>query len=618
MQDLGFSTRRPATMCRRDEQRVGTCMAEAAVLDVDYARLFAQAPSAYAVVDADLVIVEVNRAYCAASSRSREQLLGTRLVSSFPDNPAAPQGSGSQAVAASLRRVLAGGRAERMVPQRYDVLDPATGRYVERHWSIVNVPVVDEDGRVVLVLHRPEEITEFVVSEGERGQGTRAVVDGAVVGGDALVRAQELQAAWQAEAAARVRLTAVSDVALRLSRAQSVQDLTGIVVGQGLAALGADGGAVGVRNGDRLDLAITSSLGEHTQTEYAQLPLDGPLPACVAAASGRPVVLPDEQASLAWAPQMRQVLGDTGCQAWVSLPLRTDGPILGSLTIGWAQSHEFGSAEMDVLGALAAQCGYGLERIQARQAEQVAAQQTRRMSEVLQRSMLTAPFQPDHLELAVRYVPAAADAQVGGDWYDAFMVPSGALCLAVGDVAGHDRDAAAAMGQLRNLLRGIACVIDEPPSAILGALDAAMGQLAVSELATAVFGKIEQTPRHAPGWRTFRWSSAGHPPPVLVGPDGAVRLLDARPDRLLGARFDQPRHDHEQLLEPGSTLLLYTDGLVERRGADLDTGFDWLVAEVTRRARAGLDELCDGLLDAIGGSVDDDVALLAVRAHPED
>jgi serine phosphatase RsbU (regulator of sigma subunit) len=580
---------------------------------VDHAALFAAAPSPYAVVDPDLVVVEVNGAYCAVTGRSREQLLGTKLIESFPDDPAGPGSRASAALLESLHRVLSTGQPDTMAPQRYDVAD-AAGGYVERYWSIVNVPVLDPDGRVALVLNRPAEITALVLDE-DRGAGA-GPRPGIVGEGEVFLLARELQAALRAEAAVRARLAAVSDVALQLSRARTVADLVGIVIERGLAALGADGGAVAVRAGDHLDLTLTSSLGEHTGTAYSRLPLDGSLPACVAAATGSPVVLPDREACLAWAPEMTEVVAETGCQAWIALPLQTGDTSTGSLTIGWRAAREFPTAEVEVLQTLAAQCSHGLERIRAHEAEQRAAGQTRRMSETLQRSMLTAPFQPDHLELAVRYVPAAHDAFIGGDWYDAFMSRDGALCVAVGDVAGHDREAAAVMGQLRNLLRGIAYALDEPPAAILDTLDGAMRQLSVPAVATAIFGKVEQTPRHGPGQRTFRWTNAGHPPPLLLGPDGALHLLGPH-DRLLGTTLDLPRTDHTQLLEPGSTLLLYTDGLVERRGADLDTGFDWLLDAVAGLAHGTLDELCDGLLAAIG-DVDDDVALLAVRAHPED
>jgi serine phosphatase RsbU (regulator of sigma subunit) len=238
---------------------------------------------------------------------------------------------------------------------------------------------------------------------------------------------------------------------------------------------------------------------------------------------------------------------------------------------------------------------------------------------VLQRSLLTEPPEPDHLEVAVRYVPAASEAQVGGDWYDAFLLGDGRTALVIGDVTGHDRYAAAAMAQVRNVLRGVAHCRQETPAAVLSALDRALRDLAVDTLATAVLATVEQCPEEAErGVRRLRWSNAGHPPPLLIAPDGVVTVLEREPDLLLGLDPAAPRTDHVQELPPGATVLFYTDGLVERRGASLDAGLDWLVCAVGRWAQLPLEELCDRLLGELSGGVEDDVALLAVRAHPDD
>ena len=241
------------------------------------------------------------------------------------------------------------------------------------------------------------------------------------------------------------------------------------------------------------------------------------------------------------------------------------------------------------------------------------------MAEALQRSLLTEPSEPDHLEVAVRYLPAASQAQVGGDWYDAFLLGDGRTALVIGDVTGHDRHAAAAMAQVRNVLRGLAHSSQGSPAAVLSGLDRAMRDLAVDTLATAVVATVEQGPADAAaGRRLLRWSNAGHPPPLLITPDGEVTALEQDPDLLLGVDPETTRADHTRPLPPGAAVLFYTDGLVERRDASLDDGIAWLIAEVRRRAHLPLAELCDGLLGELAGAVDDDVALLAVRAHLED
>ena len=166
----------------------------------------------------------------------------------------------------------------------------------------------------------------------------------------------------------------------------------------------------------------------------------------------------------------------------------------------------------------------------------------RRVAEALQRGMLTRLPEPDHLHLVSRYRASADDAQVGGDWYDAFLQPDGSTVLVIGDVMGHDISAASSMGQLRNLLRGTAYDRGDSPADVLQRVDAAIRGLGIDALATCVVARIEQTePDAAAGVRTLRWSNAGHPPPMLLLPDGTVSRLDRQPDLMLGVEPLQER-----------------------------------------------------------------------------
>src|SRR4051812_24108322 len=141
-------------------------------------------------------------------------------------------------------------------------------------------------------------------------------------------------------------------------------------------------------------------------------------------------------------------------------------------------------------------------------------------------SLLTPPPELDGLQITVRYRPAAAYQQVGGDWYDAFGQPDGAALLVIGDVVGHNVDAAAAMGQIRSILRGIAYDRPEGPAQVLTRVDGVLTGLRIGTLATALVARLEQPDEHNPaGLRTLGWSSAGHLPPLLLCTDGTVRLL---------------------------------------------------------------------------------------------
>ncbi|MFC6344856.1 PP2C family protein-serine/threonine phosphatase, partial [Nocardioides hankookensis] len=197
--------------------------------------------------------------------------------------------------------------------------------------------------------------------------------------------------------------------------------------------------------------------------------------------------------------------------------------------------------------------------------------------------------------------------QVGGDWYDVVVSQSGATSLMVGDVVGHDIAAAAVMGQLRTMLRTIAWSLADGPAAQVGLLDQAMRDLDVDAMATLVYARVEG--------RSLRWTNAGHPPPLVVSAAGEASFLDAgRPDLMVGVEPTTERTDHSFELTPGTTLLLYTDGLVERRDESIDEGLDRLAASAHRHHELDVEEFLDRVLgDLLGDRLRDDVAVLAVH-----
>ncbi|MER6142016.1 GAF domain-containing SpoIIE family protein phosphatase [Streptomyces sparsogenes] len=231
--------------------------------------------------------------------------------------------------------------------------------------------------------------------------------------------------------------------------------------------------------------------------------------------------------------------------------------------------------------------------------------------EHFQRSML--PALPDlaPIEVRARYQPASRLPKLGGDWYDALPLPDGATGVVVGDVTGHDVEAAPLMGQIRNMLRALAHDRGGPPSLVVSKLDAALTMFGPPPVATLVFGRIEGG---ADVGYTFRWTNAGHPPPLVVTPDGATRYLaPARHGIPVGIEPSVPRFDHAHPLPPGATLLLFTDGLVERRDEDIDVGLRALAEHASRLVGAPVDVLCDELMAGRGQKFDDDVALLLLR-----
>ncbi|WP_327287257.1 PP2C family protein-serine/threonine phosphatase [Streptomyces sp. NBC_01198] len=285
-------------------------------------------------------------------------------------------------------------------------------------------------------------------------------------------------------------------------------------------------------------------------------------------------------------------------------PLRAGGEVLGALTLGrGAARAAFSSGQLPLVEDLAHRLGLGLESSRLHW-------QTQRIAEHLQRSLL--PVLPDlgPVGIASGYQPSQITAQVGGDWYDSFVLPKGDIALIIGDVSGHDLQATVTMSQLRNMLRGIACDRQEPPGKILSRLDRANFTLHPAATATCIYALLKG---EGDGPWTLEWSRAGHLPPLLVTADGDSRYLDEAGGLLLGVGEEIPRGDAETPLPAGSTLLLYTDGLVERRGEHLDRGMTRLRRDMVSLAGARAEDVVGHLMRSMGADADDDIALLALR-----
>jgi GAF domain-containing protein len=228
---------------------------------------------------------------------------------------------------------------------------------------------------------------------------------------------------------------------------------------------------------------------------------------------------------------------------------------------------------------------------------------------VLQRGLLSDPAVVDWLEIAVRYRPAVPGLEVCGDWYDTLALPDDGLGLAVGDVVGHDLYAVSTMSQLRSMVQALACQPGAQPGDVLTALNRLSSHLGTGTLATLVYGRLTRGP--AAG-ATFTWANAGHPPPLLVSPEGRASVLDQAGSPLLGLT-DRGYLQASARIPAGGRLLLYTDGLIE----DPDQPSGDPIAELADAAGGfaglALDDLCDRLIAAAPTA--DDIALLAVQVR---
>jgi phosphoserine phosphatase RsbU/P len=290
------------------------------------------------------------------------------------------------------------------------------------------------------------------------------------------------------------------------------------------------------------------------------------------------------------------ILWEMGIQVILGVPLLAGNRLLGVLHVGRLKDDPFVSADAEMLAIVG-------ERV-------VAALQVRHLAiERAAASLLERSLHPDSLpvcsglEFATRYI-TSDDRSVGGDWYDAFVVPSGELWLVVGDVAGHGLDSAVVMGRSKSTLRAYA-LTGGSPEEVLEQTDRKVHHFEMDAIATAICAVS------APPYARFRLSRAGHPPAVLAAPERPAWLVDSPVDAPLGAPITT-RSGFDVELPEGGVLVLYTDGLFERRGETLDVSLDRL----RRAVRADRpDTVCrDVLRQLVGKSApDDDIAMVAVQ-----
>ncbi|MDP9408623.1 MAG: SpoIIE family protein phosphatase [Actinomycetota bacterium] len=294
--------------------------------------------------------------------------------------------------------------------------------------------------------------------------------------------------------------------------------------------------------------------------------------------------------------------------ASVTLPLVSHGRTVGAWELSWSRARAFSAEEERFLGTAASLAATTLERARL-------FDEQREVAELLQRSLLPQRLpRVAGVEAAARYLTAGgAGSQVGGDWYDVLPLSDGRVGVVVGDVSGHGIRAASLMGQLRSTLRAYA-LEGRSPGEVLSAVDRALGGLGgidPEQLATVTYAVLD--PAHA----RLHYARAGHPPLLLVEPGGEPGLLDEVGGLPLGVDPDIGYGEATVVAGPGSRLLGYTDGLVERRDEALDRGLDRLVEAVRRAGDVPLAQLLDLLLDRLPtADHDDDVTLVGVGLAP--
>ncbi|GAB2593479.1 hypothetical protein Aab01nite_36100 [Paractinoplanes abujensis] len=290
------------------------------------------------------------------------------------------------------------------------------------------------------------------------------------------------------------------------------------------------------------------------------------------------------------------------------LPLTARGMVLGTLALRMAPDRRGAAAERAFLVELADRAGLALENARL-------YEQERQIARTLQRSLLAGDLPGGDPRFAVEthYQAAAQDLEVGGDWFDAFLISQDKLALVVGDVVGRGIEAATTMGQLRSAVRALASN-EAGPARLIEGLDRFVERVEAARMATVAYVELDLAAGEV------AYSCAGHLPPLLQEPAGSPEyLLQARSAALGSKAGNRVRTEHRRKLPAGSRLLLYTDGLIERRSRSIDKGFELLAREYARRRDAPLQGLAAGLADTlVGRDHTDDVCMLCVTLGTEE
>ncbi|WP_455361820.1 SpoIIE family protein phosphatase [Streptomyces sp. SYSU K21746] len=552
---------------------------------------FTQSPCILAIFDADLRLVRANAGMERALSLTEAQMRGLRLpeIAPYP---------GSEEAERRMRRAFDSGE-----PQDMEAYIRPTGVSPERGWSTSLAPLKDPGGRVravCLAAHRRGEehlARQRMLLLGDAGARIGTTLD--------ITRtAQEL---------ADVAVPQLADfTAVDLLETPPHGDETPPAApGPGPAA----GPVTMCRTAVRsvLEGSVESPVAVGEQTVYPALS-----PPAEALAAGRGALYAMTDSAIArWAAKDPTAawIREYGTHSVMVVPIQARGLTLGVALFSRHQRREpFEADDLLLAEELTARAAVSIHN-----ARRYTRARTTTMA--LQRSLLpqTLP-QQSALEIASRYLPAGTRAGVGGDWFDVIPLSGARVALVVGDVVGHGIRASATMGRLRTAVRTLADV-DLPPDELLTRLDDLIIHLSADEGSTdpaeETAGGIGTTCLYAvydPVSRRCTLARAGHPPPAVVTPDGAVYFLDvpAGPPLGLGGL---PFETIETELPEGSLLALYTDGLLEARDHDIDEALDKMFAALARPAPT-LDTVCDRVLTALlTHRPDDDIALLIARTR---
>ncbi|MBL1084344.1 SpoIIE family protein phosphatase [Streptomyces actinomycinicus] len=523
-------------------------------------------PQGVFCVDRLGLIVYVNPAAARLAGREREELLGHALWEAIPWLTGPPYDD-------HLRGALV-----TRDPVHFHVQRPSAdgGLSAEGDWLAVSV-------------HPGEDLLTCTLVPASRVESTPEPVPEVHVPEDAVA------------APAMTPLYRPIALAIALTDAVTARQVSAVVMQELLPAFGGRRLAIYLLQERHLYLAWETGFPHGFLAPFEGVGLDAHLPGVETLTTGRPLFF-ESMEQLAGAYPGIALDAHEGARAF--LPLIASGRPVGSCILGFDRARPFSTEERTVLTALAGLIAHAMERAQRYDSEAALARGLQQA--LLPRRLSAHP----RVETAGRYLPGTQGMDVGGDWYDVLEAGEG-LALVIGDVQGHGVQAAATMGQLRSAVRAFA-LGDRPPDEVLSGTNHLLIDLDPGQFASCCYLRLDPVTGRA------RIARAGHPPPLLRSPDGSTRLLDVPGGVVLGVDAQARYPVTEVLLEPDAILALYTDGLVERPGADIDEGITALrlalsrAGGTARRGGRSLAGVADRLTATARHATDrpDDVALL--------
>jgi serine phosphatase RsbU (regulator of sigma subunit)/anti-sigma regulatory factor (Ser/Thr protein kinase) len=404
---------------------------------------------------------------------------------------------------------------------------------------------------------------------------------------------------------ARGRLARLQRVTVALSEALSSDDAIAAVAQQAVEVIGASGAVVGLVDGRGDALDITFSAARQAKLAKQQnVPVDAKVSLCEAYRTGQPLYLSGDE----WRdrfPDGYELFRPLG-SSFVVRPLIAGEDRLGAIGLAFGEGRDLGPEDLEMLDAIVGQVALAVRRARTIESEsQIAA--------TLQDRLLPGDLPKiDGVELWACYIASTDGLDIGGDWYDAIALPDGSVCLAVGDVCGHGLEAAAAMGQLRSAWRALASDEGSTPATVLTTLDRFADDMPGVPFSTVAVVRLE------PSNGSLDLACAGHPPPLVLSAEGEAAYLPGGRSMPLGVPWQGEREEQHVELQPGSTLILYSDGLIERRGEPIDRGMQRL--RDSAAARSGIADL-EGFGEALAKITlenrEDDMTLLLLRLDGE-